>query len=176
MGKVIRPRSYSGNAHLEQADVLYIDGLVRVYHGDQTRLPRHHVARQKICLRATTDYWVNAMDGQPFMLVNQAVDPGLIKAIENSILPELDARLPPQVWPQATVAITPHPHRFTLVFDREGYSPDWMARLKAKQIAVITYRKYRSDAWPKTEFHEHTHLADGGRNARQTRRAGCLFK
>ena len=150
MGKVIRPGSYFGNAHLKQADVLYIDGLVRVYHGDQTRLPRHHVARQKICLRATTDYWVNAMDGQPFMLVNQAVDPGLIKAIKNSILPELDARLPPQVRPQANVAITPHPHRFTLVFDREGYSPDWMARLKAKQISVITYRNYRSYARPNT--------------------------
>jgi homospermidine synthase len=81
----------------EQAGILYIDGLVRVYHGGQTRLPRHHVARQNFCLRATTNYWVNAMDGQQFMLVNQAVDPGLIKAIKNSILPELDARLPPQV-------------------------------------------------------------------------------
>lgn len=40
----------------EQANVLYIDGHVRVYQGNQTQLPRHHVARQKLCLRATTDY------------------------------------------------------------------------------------------------------------------------
>ena len=53
----------------EQAAVLYIDGHVRVYNGSQTQLPRHHVARQKLCLRATTDYWVNAMDGQPFMVL-----------------------------------------------------------------------------------------------------------
>lgn len=31
------------------AGTLYIDGHVRVYHGQQTRLPRHHVARQKLC-------------------------------------------------------------------------------------------------------------------------------
>jgi len=59
----------------EQAGTLYIDGHVRVYNGHRTRLPRHCVARQRLCLRATTDYWVNAMDGQPFFMVKQAVDP-----------------------------------------------------------------------------------------------------
>ena len=29
------------------AGTLYVDGHVRVYHGSQTQLPRHHVARQK---------------------------------------------------------------------------------------------------------------------------------
>ncbi len=60
----------------EEAAVLYVDGHVRVYHGSQTRLPKHYVARQRLCLRATADYWVNAMDGQPFLVVSQAVDPG----------------------------------------------------------------------------------------------------
>ena len=55
----------------------YCDGHVRVYHGDQTALPRHYVARERLCLRATTDYWINAMDGQPFLYVNKEVDPGL---------------------------------------------------------------------------------------------------
>ena len=78
----------------EQAGVLYIDGHVRVYHGHQTQLPRHYVARERLCLRATTDYWVNAMDGQPFFVVNQAVDPGLIQVIEQEIVPRLEQRLP----------------------------------------------------------------------------------
>ena len=65
----------------ETTGVLYIDGHVRVYHGHQTELPRHHVARQRLCLRATTDYWVNAMDGQPFFMVNKAVDPGLLTVL-----------------------------------------------------------------------------------------------
>ena len=137
----------------EQAGVLYIDGHVRVYNGDQTQLPRHHVARQKLCLRATTDYWVNAMDGQPFMVINKAVDPGLIKVIENDLLPELEARVPAQAERTAT-ATHPHPHKFTLVFDREGYSPELMARMKTKQVAILTYHKYPGDDWDEAEFHE----------------------
>lgn len=124
------------------------------YNGHQTQLPKHHVARQKLCLRATTDYWVNAMDGQPFMVVNKAVDPAMIKVIENDILPELAARVPAQA--ERTVAATkPYPHKFTLVFDREGYSPEFMARMKARQVAVLTYHKYPGDDWLETEFSEH---------------------
>ena len=76
------------------AGTLYIDGHVRVYHGRQTALPKHYVARQKLCLRATTDYWVNAMDGQPFFVINQAIDPGLIKVIEQDIVPQLEPLIP----------------------------------------------------------------------------------
>ena len=137
----------------EQAGVLYIDGHVRVYNGDQTQLPRHHVARQKLCLRATTDYWVNAMDGQPFMVVNKVVDPGMIKVIENDILPELEARVPAQAE-RTSAATKPYPHKFTLVFDREGYSPELMARMKAKQVAILTYHKYPGVDWEEYEFHE----------------------
>ena len=39
----------------ETTGVLYVDGHVRVYTGSQTELPRHYVARQQLCLRATTD-------------------------------------------------------------------------------------------------------------------------
>jgi hypothetical protein len=139
----------------EQAGVLYIDGHVRVYNGQQTQLPKHHVARQKLCLRATTDYWVNAMDGQPFMVINKAVDPGMIKVIENDILPELAARVPAQAE-RIAAATNSYPHKFTLVFDREGYSPEFMARMKAQQVAVLTYHKYPGDDWLETEFFEHT--------------------
>ena len=66
------------------------------YNGDQTELPRHYVARQRLCLRASTDYWVNAMDGQPFFVLNQAVDPGLIHVIEQDIVPRLEREVPAQ--------------------------------------------------------------------------------
>jgi hypothetical protein len=135
----------------EQAGVLYIDGHVRVYTGGQTRLPRHYVARQRLCLRATTDYWVNAMDGQPFFLVNQVVDPGLIQVIEQEIVPRLEQHLPASVPCQATQD-DPRRHRFTLVFDREGYSPDFFQRLKRKRIACLTYHKFPGAPWPEEEF------------------------
>jgi len=135
----------------EQAGVLYIDGHVRVYHGRQTKLPRHYVARQRLCLRATTDYWVNAMDGQPFFVVNQVVDPGLIQVIEQEIVPRLEQRLPAPVE-QAQLDADPLRHRFTLVFDREGYSPDFLRRMKAQRIACLTYHKFPGEAWPEEEF------------------------
>ncbi len=137
----------------EAAGVLYVDGHVRVYHGSQVELPRHYVARERLCLRATTDYWVNAMDGQPFFLVTQAADPGLIRVVEEQILPRLERDIPNQPT-QEQLAEHPDLHRFTLVFDREGYSPDLMARLKAIRVACITYRKRAKDVWPEDEFTE----------------------
>jgi hypothetical protein len=77
------------------------------------------------------------MDGQLFMLLNKAVDPGMIKVIENELLPELEVPVPAQAERKA-VATNPYPHKFTLIFDREGYSPEFMARMKAKQVAVLT--------------------------------------
>ena len=136
----------------EQASILYIDGHVRVYNGQQTQLPRHHVARQKLCLRATTDYWVNAMDGQPFMVINKAVDPGMIKVIEHDILPQLEKNLPAFVKARE-LETDPLLHRFTLVCDRESYSPAFFKRMKAQRVACLTYHKYPGEDWPAHEFY-----------------------
>jgi hypothetical protein len=135
----------------EQAGVLYIDGHVRVYNGSQTQLPRHYVARQRLCLRATTDYWVNAMDGQPFFVVNQVVDPGLIQVVEQEIVPRLEQRLPVQADREQLEADRLL-HRFTLVFDREGYSPDFLERMKKQRIACLTYHKFPGEDWSEEEF------------------------
>ncbi len=135
----------------ELAGTLYIDGHVRVYNGSQTKLPRHHVARQRLCLRATTDYWVNAMDGQPFFVVNTAVDPGLIQVLEKEIVPRLENDIPNQ--PNADqLAEDPLLHRFTVVFDREGYSPKLFSRMKKKRIACLSYHKFPGDDWSEDEF------------------------
>ena len=130
----------------EHSGVLYID-----YHGSQTQLPRHYVARQRLCLRATTDYWVNAMDGQPFFVVNQAVDPGLIAVIEQEIVPRLAQRVPAPADPEPLKADLLR-HRFTLVFDREGYSPAFLQRMKAQRIACLTYHKFPGEDWSQEEF------------------------
>jgi hypothetical protein len=109
------------------------------------------------------------------MVVNKAVDPGMIKVIENDILPELAARVPAQA--ERTAASTkPFPHKFTLVFDREGYSPEFMARMKAKQVAVLTYHKYPGDDWSETEFSEHTLTLPTGERAQAklAERGVCL--
>ncbi len=138
----------------ENATILYIDGHVRVYSGEQTTLPKHYVARQKLCLRATVDYWVNAMDGQPFFLINKEVDPGLLKVLEDEIVPRLEGMVPNQPS-QERQASDPLLHRFTLIFDREGYSPEFFLRMRDKRIACLTYHKYPGEKWSEKEFVSH---------------------
>lgn len=132
----------------EATGVFYIDGHVRVYHGAQTQLPRRYVSRQRLCLRGTTDYWVNALDAQPFFVVTRAVDPGLVKVIEEEIVPRLERDIP------ELPSKPDHPlgHRFRLVFDREGYSPVLFAKLRTKHIACSTYRRKPGPDWPAEEF------------------------
>jgi hypothetical protein len=138
-------------AEPESAGTLYIDGHVRVYHGGLTQLPRRYVARQRLCLRGTTDYWVHAMDGQPFFVVTQAVDPGLLKVLEEQIVPRLVREVPAQPGP-AELAADPWRCLFTLIFDRAGYSPEFFARMWEMRIAVITYHKFPEGQWAEDEF------------------------
>ncbi|OHB33774.1 MAG: hypothetical protein A2X79_01530 [Desulfuromonadaceae bacterium GWB2_53_15] len=141
--------------------IFYVDGHVRVYHGSQTELPRHYVSREKLCLRATVDYWVNAMDGQPFFVVNKAVDPGLLTVLEAEIVPRLELDVPGQPG-LLELASSSLAHRFTLVFDREGYSPAFMRRMREKRIACLTYNKHPGEDWPAEEFQRQSvKLADG---------------
>lgn len=140
----------AGQRHSEM--VFYTDGHVRVYSGDLTPLPRHYVARERLCLRGTTDYWINAMDGQPFLFVNKEVDPGLLATRRRDLLPWLEINAPAGDELQQRMRDDPRQHRFTLVFDREAYSPDFFAEMKQRRIAILTYHKYPGQDWPAAEF------------------------
>ena len=60
------------------------------------KLPRRYISREHLCLRATTDYWVNALDGQPFFCVTKPIDPGLQTTLETEIVPRLLSDIPNQ--------------------------------------------------------------------------------
>jgi hypothetical protein len=130
--------------------LFYVDGHVRVYHGGLGPLPRLYVARQKLCLRGTTDYWVNGLGGEPFFVVTQPVHEGLLAALRQHVLPRLLADAPP--LEAAPLATDPSAPRFTIVFDREGYSPKFFAEAQAQGIAVLTYHKSPGDPWAAEEF------------------------
>ena len=136
--------------------VFYVDGHVRVYHGALTSLPRRYVSRQRLCLRGTTDYWVNGLGGEPFFVVTAPVNSGLIAALREQVIPQLPtatAATPPSAAAAASAA--PATPRRTVVFDREGYSPELFAELKAQGIAILTYHKFPGEAWPEAEFGPH---------------------
>jgi hypothetical protein len=139
----------------QQAEpVFYADGHVRVYHGKLTALPKHYVSRQRLYQRATVDYWVNAMDGQPFLYVNQPVDHGLIAALREDLVPWLEANVQMSPEHRQRVEVDPQVPRFTVIFDREGYSPELFGELWEKRIAVINYHRYPKEDWPEEEFRE----------------------
>ena len=52
-------------AEPDEAGYLYVDGHIRVYHGEKALLPRRYVSRERLCLRGTTDYVGRPLDGGP---------------------------------------------------------------------------------------------------------------
>lgn len=145
----------------------YIDGHVRVYHGDLTKLPRHYVPRERFYLRATVDYWVNALDGQPFCYFNQAVDHGLVQAMRGEVLPWLEANVPVPAEHRQRMDADPRVPRFTVIVDREGYSPDLFLELQPQRIAALTYHRYpEQEDWRAEEFQEQTVKLVSGQTVR----------
>jgi hypothetical protein len=146
----------------ELAGTLYVDGHVRLYHGKKTELPRRFVSRQRLCLRGTTDYWVNDALGQPFFCIERTIDHGMLEAIENDIVPRLLKDVPGQPS-QPELEADPYRSRFLLIFDREGYSPEFFGRLwKEHRIACVTYHKFPKEDWPVEEFSEVTTTMPNG--------------
>jgi hypothetical protein len=56
----------------------------------------------------------------------------------------------------------PRAHWFSVVFDREGYSPELFQTLWGKRIAVLTYHKYPKQAWREEEFQSYEVRLQGG--------------
>jgi len=125
----------------------YIDGHVRPYHGRKHTLPKTHVARRRLCMPATTDFWVNGSNCEPLLFVTTEANNSLLSTVENDIIPELN-RLSKD-------------DRVTLVFDREGWSPDRFLKWRESGVDVLTYRKGKYEPWPKDCFMEVTSQVRG---------------
>ena len=122
----------------------YIDGHVRVYSGTAANLPKHYVSREKLCLSATTEFYVNTFDGLPLMVINGELNEKLKDAIEKAI---------PEIKKTIDAPDDSKTPLFTLVFDREAYEPGWFIKLwKEHRIAIISYRKNVKDKWDESMF------------------------
>ena len=139
--------------HDDDWATLAVDGHVKVYTGRKGRLPKHFVTRQKLCLPASVSYWVNALGGTPLLCLHKALDPKLIKALEQDVVPHLmQLGVVPEAAPDLTKPDAGVP-ALTLVFDREGWSPDLFKRLARRGIACITWHKnFKGEDWPQEDF------------------------
>jgi Transposase protein/Winged helix-turn helix len=111
----------------EALGFLYTDGHVRVYHG-QHALPKAHVARMRLSLPATSDYWVNDSAGDPLLVLTAEANAGLVKML-------------PGILGQVRGLVGKR--RLTVVFDRGGYSPKLFQQIIAANFDLLTYRKGR---------------------------------
>jgi len=149
----------------DEAGYLYVDGHVRVYNGKKANLPHRYVSRDRLCLRGTTDYWVNDAMGRPFFVVSKAVTEGLADSLLKDIVPELLASVPRQPSIEE-LKNNPRLHRFVIVFDREGSTHSLFSELWQDRIGAISYRKNVKDVWPESEFLEHDVPVPGGGTTR----------
>ena len=113
---------------------LYIDGHVRPYHGRTLTLPKTHVPRRRLCMPATTDYWVNDANAEPLLFITAPATEGLLAMMEQELLPQIRT-------------LVGEERRVTLIFDREGWSPKTFRTWTTAGFDVITYRKGRYRDW-----------------------------
>jgi prepilin-type processing-associated H-X9-DG protein len=106
---------------------LYVDGHVRAYHGKRA-IPKAHIARMRLSMPATTDYWVNDQAGDPLFVMTAPANAGLVK-----MLPEVLNEVRRLVGDR----------RVTVVFDRGGWSPKLFKTLLDANYDILTYRKGR---------------------------------
>lgn len=115
---------------------LYVDGHVRAYHGKHP-LPKAHLARMRLAMPATTDYWVNDAEGEPLFVVTTEANKGLVKIL-------------PMILDEVRTLVGDR--RVTVVFDRGGWSPKLFKELIARGFDILTYRKGRCLRVPRSCF------------------------
>ena len=141
--------------------VLYVDGHVNLYYGDQVEMPKRYVSRMRLCMSGSTDYWVNNQLGEPFFVIHKTINEGLIKTLENDIIPRLNSEVPHQPS-EAELEENKKLHRYMIVFDREGYSIDFFEELIEQRIAFCSYRKNVKEDWADDEFTDYEIVTETG--------------
>jgi len=125
---------------------LYIDGHVRAYHGKHT-IPKAYLARTRLAVPGTTDYWVNDKKGDPLFVVTAEANAAMTRMLV-PILEEVRNLLGPR-------------RRATIVFDRGGWSPKLFQKLLAMGFEIMTYRKGRVRRIAEKRFLWRTAKLDG---------------
>lgn len=132
--------------------ILYIDGHVNIYYGKKTKMPKRYVSRMRLCMRGSTDYWVNDHLGQPFFVINKVINDSMAKTIIEDIIPTLNEQIPNQPE-ELYLTENPKLHRYMLVFDRECSNANFFYDLwHNNRIAICTYKKNVKDKWDENEF------------------------
>jgi transposase len=119
---------------------LYLDGHIREYSG-QEALAKAKKAQRAVATTAATDTWLHDADGAPLLVVTSEMNAGLTHMLE------------PIVTEAQTMV--PAGQQLTVLFDRGGWSVRLFARLQARGVDIITYRKGKRRLLPRARFSVH---------------------
>ncbi len=128
--------------------LLYFDGHVRPYHGRKHKLPEHHVQRRGRPMPGTQDFHVNDGRADPLFCVTAEATESLLAMMDGHLLPEVRRLVGAK-------------RRVTIVFDREGWSPESFKRWHDQGFDVLTYRKGKQTRWQERFFTQRTSHVDG---------------
>ncbi|MCH7733365.1 MAG: helix-turn-helix domain-containing protein [Candidatus Marinimicrobia bacterium] len=127
---------------------LYVDGHVRPYNGKKHSLPKMYVPNRHLCMPGTKEYWVNGLSSDPLFFITAEATEGLLKTLKEEVIPRLREILGPD-------------RRLTLIFDREGWSPQSFRKWVQEGIDIITYRKGNYEDWSNNCFQPVEGIIDG---------------
>lgn len=129
----------------DELGTLYIDGHVRDYHGKH-KLPKTHISQRNLCAPATTDYWLNGVDGDPIFVVTAKANAAMTQVL-------LDVIKKAEEFAGG--------RKGTIVFDRGGWSPDLFKKILDEKWHILTYRKGKIRKHPRGGFKEYRQVIDG---------------
>lgn len=156
----------------DDANVKHVDGHGKKYTG-QGNVQKGYAPGEKLCPKVQKDYWVNGKDGSPGYCIHTDLDPGLQHVVENLMMKaeeemgNLGPRVSSLLLPidhengEKTISrkiVFGKPNRsvepaLTVVFDREGWSPNMFGRMAERGVAIITWVKGNPGPhWPKEDF------------------------
>jgi hypothetical protein len=122
------------------------------------------------------EFWVNSPEGLPFFFITAEVNEKMIEMLEAEIIPRLLELHPPGGREEELMASSADYPRFTLVFDREGYSPAFFKHLwDSYRIAVLTCRKNVKDELGGSLFRRGKSRNPFGRNKHVASRGAAPF-
>ena len=53
-------------------------------------LPKTHVARRRLCMSATTDFWINDAKCEPLFFVTAEANDSLLSMLEKEVIPQVN--------------------------------------------------------------------------------------
>ena len=123
-------------------------------------LPKTHVARMRLSMPATTDYWVNDATGHPLFVVTAEANAGMVKML-------------PRVLDEVRVLVGER--RVTVVFDRGGYSPKLFLTARERRLRPAHLPQGAEPPRAHARFTRHKAVLDGQAVAYswRTRRSDC---